>query len=174
MKETSNLLEEASFVSWMSCLHGKSLLVSVSMEASSWKLLRLLCRADMGSAGVLMNTNETFAYTADYGCRLKSHSVPPPGFHVVTAASSVAHGPVGFGAFGASLQHSPDVVCSTGAAAAFLWGLSQNTNDRTIANLSAGFTESFCDIFQKADAKIKDRLAGWVDGGVLPAVERLC
>lgn len=44
----------------------------------------------------------------------------------VFAANSVAHSPVGFGPTGASLQHVSEVICSTGAAAAFLSHLIQN------------------------------------------------
>lgn len=39
---------------------------------------------------------------------------------MLSAASSVAHSPVGFGPTGASLQHVSEVICSTGGAAAFL------------------------------------------------------
>lgn len=40
-------------ISWISCLQWKSLLLSPSLDPSSWKLLRLLWRAELGSAGIL-------------------------------------------------------------------------------------------------------------------------
>lgn len=58
--EDSDLLNDVSCmgpsISWMSCLKGKSLLLSLSLGSSSWKLLRLLWRAELGSAGVLNTT----------------------------------------------------------------------------------------------------------------------
>uniref|UniRef100_A0A3Q1ENW5 Uncharacterized protein n=1 Tax=Acanthochromis polyacanthus TaxID=80966 RepID=A0A3Q1ENW5_9TELE len=56
----SDLLEDVSCmgtkISWISCLQGKSLLLSPSLDPSSWKVLLLLWRAELGSAGVLNNT----------------------------------------------------------------------------------------------------------------------
>lgn len=58
--EDSDLLNDVSCmepsISWMSCLKGYSLLLSLSLGSSSWKLLRLLWRAELGSAGVLNTT----------------------------------------------------------------------------------------------------------------------
>lgn len=56
----SDLLKDVSCmgprISWMSCAQGKSLLSSSSLDSFSWRLLRLLCRAKLGSAWVLNTT----------------------------------------------------------------------------------------------------------------------
>lgn len=47
-----------AMISWISCLQGKFLLLSSSLDPSRWKLLRLLCRAETGSVGVLNITRK--------------------------------------------------------------------------------------------------------------------
>lgn len=78
-----------------------------------------------------INTDSLGAYT-DLMHSIVSDLQLLPMFHVAAVPSSAAQCSVCFGPIGASLQHVPQVICSTGGAAASVTHLIQHHKDKLV------------------------------------------